>query len=68
MAAALAQEADVLCAADAGLALAALGYEVERGFLGAPDVSREGRGANEGVEGGGVAEGRVAQEGCVLLA
>ena len=33
VAAALAQEADVLCAADAGLALAALGYEVQGRLL-----------------------------------
>jgi hypothetical protein len=45
-----------------------LGYEVERGFLGAPDVSREGRRLHQGVEGCGVAERLVAQEGCVLLA
>jgi len=68
VAAPLAEEADVLGAADAGLALAALGYEVQCFFLRPPYVAREWRGADQGVYGRCVAEGRVAQEGGVFLA
>lgn len=65
---ALAEEAQVVGAAEAGLALAALGDRGEGLQLEAGDAGRERVGGDEGVEGGGLGVALVAEQEGVLAA